>query len=193
MGAAALTAVPAAAQFQSDGYKFLEAVKENEGDIVTEALKEPGSVVVNTRDITTGETALHIVAKRRDTQWVKFLTAYGANPNIADRNGLTPLQIVATLGAVDAAEALIDAGAIIDKTNSSGETPLITAIHRKDVAMARLLLSKGASADRSDNSGRTGRDYIALQTGNSLMLNELKKADEARANAGPTQTYGPQF
>ena len=191
LGAVSLTAVPAAAQFQSDGYKFLEAVKERDGNVVTDALKEPGSVVVNTRDITTGETALHIVAKRSDTEWITFLAAYGANPNIADRNGETPLQIAIARGSVDVAKALIDAGAIVDKANSSGQTPLINAILRKDVGMVRLLLANGASPDRGDYSGRTGRDYIALQTGNSLLLNELKKADDARANTGPTETYGP--
>ena len=61
--AAALTAwallfsLPAHAQF-SDGYKFLEAVRKKEGQKVEDALAEPGSYAINSRDVVSGETAL---------------------------------------------------------------------------------------------------------------------------------------
>jgi uncharacterized protein len=62
--------VPAAhAQF-SDSYNFLKAVKERKGDEAEKFLSEPGTVIVNTRDSTTGETALHIVIQRRDSTWL---------------------------------------------------------------------------------------------------------------------------
>ena len=53
-------AAPAVAQF-SESYKFLEAVRKKDGEKVTEALADPAQTVVNTRDVTSGETALHIV------------------------------------------------------------------------------------------------------------------------------------
>lgn len=46
---AAAVSIPAQAQF-SDSYKFLEAVRKKEGDKVTEALNEPGTQIVNTKD-----------------------------------------------------------------------------------------------------------------------------------------------
>ncbi|MES2302893.1 MAG: hypothetical protein V4521_12625 [Pseudomonadota bacterium] len=58
---AAAVAMPAQAQF-SDSYKFLEAVRKKEGEKVTEALNEPGTQIINTKDFTTGQTALHIVS-----------------------------------------------------------------------------------------------------------------------------------
>ena len=189
----AALATPAAAQFRSEGYQFLQAVKDREGDVATEMLKEPGSVVVNTRDITTGDTGLHIVAKRRDVLWVKFLTQNGANPNIRNKRGETPLQIASTLGSIEVVAALIKAGANVDVANDSGETPLIAAVHKRDVPMVRLLLTNKANPDRNDNSGRSARDYVALQMSNSLLLNELTKADEARGDTGPQKTYGPSF
>ncbi|MFZ1741377.1 MAG: ankyrin repeat domain-containing protein [Pontixanthobacter sp.] len=194
--AALLAAAPAAAQFKTDGSKFLAAVRDSEGEDATEALKEAGSVVVNSRDITTGETGLHIAARRRDTLWIRFLIQNGANPNIRegkDRKGDTPLQISAMLGPTEAVEALIDAGANVDDPNVAGETPLISAVHRNDIAMVRLLLSKGANLDRKDNSGRSARDYAALQSGNDRLLSELKKADEDKASKGSAPTYGPIF
>lgn len=192
MGSMALAA-PVSAQYQSEGYKFLEAVEERDGTVVTDFLKQPGSVVVNTRDITSGETALHIVARRRDAVWIRFLTQNGANPNVRDKNGETPLQIATVVGPLESISALLDAGAMIDETNAAGETPLIAAVHRRDVPMVRLLLAEGANPDRNDNSGRSARDYVQLQSSNGLLLGEFTKADEARTQGQETKTYGPTF
>lgn len=193
MAVALLMAVPASAQFFSDGYTFLKAVKDRDGDKVTEALNEPGNTLINSRDLSSGETALHIVTQRRDTVWIKFLSQKGANPNVADKTGTTPLMLAVNLGFVEGAQALIDAGARVDVTNDAGETPLIASIHRRDIALLRLLLSKGANPDRTDNSGRSARDYAALMQGNSQIIAELERADEERKKKGGDKTYGPSF
>lgn len=189
----AVWAMPVSAQFKSEGYAFLEAVKDREGSEVTEALKRPGSVVVNTQDSTTGETALHIVTRDNDHKWVAFLRQNGANPNIADYKGITPLQIAATMGYLECAEQLIKAGANVDTPNSTGETALISAVHNRNIPLVRLLLKEGANPNRNDNSGRSARDYVALQKGNSQLLLEFRKADEDGEASGPKQTYGPSF
>lgn len=189
-----LSAAPSGAQTFSEGYTFLKAIRDREGTVVTQFLDEPGSTLVNTRDITTGETALHIVTARRDLIWVRFLTQKGANPNIRDKEGNTPLQIAASLGFQEAVEVLIKAGANIDDTNVAGETPLISSVHRRDVTMIRLLLANKANPDHNDNSGRSARDYAELMTGNSLMISEFAKADAQRESAGAAGvTYGPSF
>lgn len=186
-------AAPVAAQSFSDGYKFLKAVKDREGQEVTDALNEPGSTVVNTRDITTGETGLHFVVARRDTSWIRFLTQRGANPNIRDKKGITPIQIAVRLNHVEGVEALIKAGADVDVTDSSGETPLIAAVHARNIELIRILLAQKANPDRTDNSGRTARDYAELQPSNGVVMIEFKRADEARAEKGPSVNYGPSF
>lgn len=189
----AVSAMPAAAQMFSDGYEFLKAVKDRDGDAVTNALNEPGTTIINTRDITTGETAMHIVTERRDVVWIRFLSQRGANPNIRDRNGVAPVQVAVTLGFVEGVEALIKAGADINVKNSTGETPLISAVHRKDVALVRLLLEKGANPDATDNSGRSARDYVALMNGNARLVDEFEKADAKRSAEGSAKDYGPSF
>ena len=189
----AVAAVPASAQLFSEGYEFLKAVKDRDGDVVTATLDEPGTTVVNTRDLSTGETALHIVTARRDAVWIRFLTGRGANPNIRDKKGVTPLQLAVTLGFVEGVEALVQAGAEVEITDSSGETPLISAVHRRDTGLIRLLLANGGNPDRADNSGRTARDYALLMNANSSILAEFARADAERENAGDTQDYGPSF
>ncbi|RDC59091.1 Death-associated protein kinase [Alteripontixanthobacter maritimus] len=186
-------AVPASAQNFSEGYQFLEAVKKLEGDKVMDQLNAPGSVVVNTRDRSSGETALHIVARQRENAWLSYLLGRGANPNIADYKGITPLMVVSGAGNVEGAAVLLKAGALADVANSAGETPLISAVHRRDLAMVKLLLDSGANADRNDNSGRSARDYAALLTGGERLVAAFADADEASKETKPAQIYGPSL
>ena len=184
-------AVPAQAQF-SESYKFLEAVRKKEGDKVNNSLNEPGTQVVNTRDKTTGESALHIVTTRRDLVWMQFLVGKGANVNIRDARGTTPLVVAVDLGFVEGVDFLLGQGARVDDPNNTGETPLINAVHRRDIGMVRALLKAGGNPDRPDNSGRSARDYALLDGKGSSMMNELENAPKAAAG-GNKKTYGPSF
>lgn len=184
---------PAAAQFQSDGYKFLEAVKERDGDTATDMLNQPGSTIVNSRDITSGDTGLHLVVQRRDALWVRFLLQRSADPNIRNKKGLTPLQMATTLGFIEGVEALIKSGADVNVSDQTGETPLIAAVHQRNTELVRLLLDKGADADRNDNSGRSARQYVELMNGNTLLKQAFQDADDKRAGKEPKRQYGPSL
>lgn len=189
--AAMVWSVPAAAQF-SDSYKFLDAVKKKDGDKVNDALSEPGTTIINTRDVTTGESALHIVTQRRDLTWMTFLISKGANVNIRDAKGVTPLVIASNLGFIEGVELLVGKGARLDESNNAGETPLITAVHNRNIALMRVLLKAGANPDRTDNSGRSARDYALLDGKNSILVNEIQANAKTR-DKGASQTYGPKF
>ena len=191
LGAAALAmvAAPAHAQRKREGYEFLEAVKDRDGGKVNELLAQPGNVLVNARDITSGETALHIAAQRRDAVWIRFLLGKGANPNLESRAGVSPLEIAVQLGSLEGVEALLKGGASANVTNAAGETPLISAVHRRDIEMIRLLVDMGADPLRTDNSGRTAREYAALIVARSQVLTTLDEAIAEKGKAAPV--YGP--
>src|SRR3546814_15296134 len=94
--ASALLAAPAAAQF-SDSYSFLQAVEKRDGDEATKLLNDNDAGIVNTRHPDTGETALMIVVKRRDSTWPRFLLAKDADPSPAHPQGMTPRMPAARL------------------------------------------------------------------------------------------------
>lgn len=195
IAAAALVgvAVPAAAQF-SGGYRFLEAIRKKDAATVQEMLEVPGTTIVNTRDVSSGETALHIVVARRDLAWIDFLIGMGANVNVRNGRGATPLQLAVGLGFTEGVERLLQKGARVDEPDSAGETPLISAVHRRDTGLMRLLLRAGANPDRADNSGRSARDYATLDGKGSGLLAEIETSAKPKGAAGPARgSYGPSF
>ena len=178
--AIALVAVsaPVAAQAQfSDSFNFIKAVKEADGAKATEFLNRPGSVIVNTRDGSTGETALHIVTARRDSLWLGFLLQRGANPDTRDDRGNTALLIATQLGWADGIQTLLSRRAGVDVTNSSGETPLIRAVQNRDIASVRLLLAAGANPNKPDNAaGLSAKDYATRDPRSTAILKEIVEA-----------------
>ena len=185
---AAVPAVPAAAQF-SDSYNFLKAVRDKDVFKAKGFLDKPGSVIVNTRDRDTGETALHIVTKRRDTPWMGFLLQNGADPNARDAEGNTAIILAATSGFSDGVRLMIAGKAQVDAANNRGETALIKSVLVRDAASARMLLDTGADPDRSDNqTGQSARDYAARDTRAGQLAKMLADAPKkgAKKMTGPS-------
>jgi uncharacterized protein len=181
--AAMLVAPPAMAQF-SDSYNFLKAVKDRDGAEAEKFLNEPGTVIINTKDDSSGETALHIVTARRDATWLGFLLQKGANPNLADRKGNSPLMVATQLGFAEGAATLIRYKAAVDGTNRSGETALIRAVQLRNPEMVRLLLKSGANPDKRDSvAGLSAREYAAQDGRSSAILGIIERKGEAEEPA----------
>ena len=191
-GCGVALAAPVSAQMFSDGYEFLQAVKNKEGDEATQMLSEPGSTIVNSRDLTSGETGLHLTIKRRDAVWTRWLLQQDANPNIADKNGVTPLLLAAQMNFIEGVEALIAGGARVDVTNNTGETPLISAVHTRNTEMMEVLLRAGANPDRADNAGRSARDYASERGAGDRSLAVIEQ-NERPASEREGRSYGPSF
>ncbi|KTE37640.1 MULTISPECIES: ankyrin repeat domain-containing protein [unclassified Sphingopyxis] len=188
---AALAFAPAVqAQFRG-GYAFLQAVDSRDGTKATDALKEDPALV-NTRNPDTGETALVLVTKRRDTMWVRFLLDKGGDPSIGDRQGMTALMHSALLNTTDVADELLNRKAPVDQANRRGETALILAVQAKNSAMVRLLVRRGANPDKADHiAGMSARDYARRDDRSGQLLAMLDaKADAPVRDLGTT--FGPK-
>jgi uncharacterized protein len=184
--ALAALATPALAQF-SDSYNFLKAVRDADGAKVTQIISKPGSVIIDTRDQATGDSALHIVTRRRDAAWINFLLGHGAKPDIRDKRGDTPLMIAVQLRFIEGATALLVRKASVDMANSSGETPLIRAVQNRDLTLVRALLGAGANPAKADTiAGMSARDYATRDTRTPALLKAIDEAKPVKPKAGPS-------
>ena len=180
----AFASLPARAQF-SDSYNFIKAVREADAAKAKSLAEQPGSTIVNARDLDTGDLALHIVVKRRDYPWINFLVGMGANVEGRDKAGNTPLLLAADLGFADGVRTLLAQGAKVNATNPSGETALIKAVQRRDSETVQVLLENGANPDQADNIvGYSARDYAARDRRASSILRLIEEA-KAPAKTGP--------
>lgn len=190
LGLAVLAAAPAAAQQQSESYKFLQAVRESKGNDVLAILDRPGATIINARDVTSGEGALHIVVKRGDETYLRYLLQKGADPNLRDRAGNTPLLLAVSGGQAGLVPILVAGGANVNLGNGGGETPLIRAVQRRDLATARALVAAGADPDQTDNvAGQSARDYARADTRTPAMTKLLDEAPKRTRAA----VAGPKF
>lgn len=180
---------PVAAQLgQSESYKFLQAVKDGKNDEVIGFLDKPGATPINTRDATTGDTALHIVVRRGDVAYTNYLIGKGADLNLRNGKGETALLLAASGGQSDLIAILARVGANVNLGDSSGQTPLIVAVQRRNPEIVRTLLDLGADPDQKDLlQGFSAREYAHQDTRSPAIAQILDAAPKKvrRAVSGP--------
>lgn len=188
---ALLSAAPAAAQF-SDSYKFLQAVRKQDGETVVKYVEAPGTTLINTRDGSTGETALLITIGREDSVWTRYLLGHGARTDIADASGRFPLLLAVEKRFIEGIEALLDAKADVNQANRSGETALIRAVQIRNLPIIRLLMAKGANpAKRDALAGMSAREYAERDGRDPAILAALEVETKPDRPARPVQ--GPSL
>ena len=89
-------------------------------------------------------------AKEGALDVVMALIKEGADPTVADDEGVTALLIAAFNGHAEICHALIAAGAKVDARTTEPMTPLLWAAARGHEASARVLLYSGADAGAHD-------------------------------------------
>lgn len=180
---------PAQAQFASDSYNFLKAVRERDGGKAQPLLNKPGTTIVNARDQATGEMALHIVVKGRDLEWTRFMISRGADLNARDGSGETPLIAAVRIGWDEGVELLLGQGANANLPNGRGETPLVVAVQARDLIATRLLVAAGGDPNIADRvTGQSARDYAARDPRATQIAKALAEAKpKAKTLSGPTR------
>ena len=185
--AAALLAAPATAQLSgSDGEAFVKAMKEGNANEAVKLVEKPGSTVVNYRG-DDGNAGLHYATRARNGNWVGFLLSRGADPNLGDKNGDTPLILSARMGFSEGAARLLMRRALVDKTNKLGETALIVAVQQRQAGIVKMLLEAGADPDKTDHaSGYSAREYAKRDTRSPDIIKLIETV-----KARKTVTVGP--
>lgn len=109
-----------------------------------------------------------------NTEVAHILVAQGAQLDIADEKGHTPLHMAARAGNTPMAKYLIAQGADVEHTNNKGRTPLYQAVIGNHLAAASLLLDNGADANVQIG------DWTPLRA--ALQDDHLEMADLLHAN-----------
>ena len=91
-------------------------------------------------------TALTLAAGHGHARIVALLAPLGGDPNVSDEEYRSPLYDMVKLGDLEAAKALIAAGARVEPFMDR-DVPLLEAVIRDDVDLVKLLISSGAKPD----------------------------------------------
>jgi ankyrin repeat protein len=181
-----LASAPAIAQVDvNQGAALIKALRESQGSAARALVEEHGRPIVNYRE-PKGDSALHVVVRGRNSDWTGYLLSKGADPNLAGRDGDTPLIEAARMGWRPGILRLVAAKADVNKPNRRGETPLIVAVQHRQVEAVSLLLRAGADPDRKDYStGFSARDHARRETRVPQLRQLIDTVKPAARTAGP--------
>jgi ankyrin repeat protein len=114
-----------------------------------------------------GATPFVRAAQSSDTELMRLLLAYGADPKIATNHGDTALSATAGIGwvegvtyewskeaNVEAVRILLDLGLDPNSANREGRTPLMGAALKGRSEVIRLLVERGADLNQRDKGSR---------------------------------------
>ena len=151
---AAVAAAPGDGLSQEDRVTlFVHHARSGEIDAVKQGLD--AGVPVNAFD-SLDQDALIAAISYNSLDEVKLLLAHGADPNLPDNAGWTPLHFAAWFGSTPVVlKELIDHGAKVDARNDRGITPLYFASVSGHDAQVKLLLEKGADRSIASKNGYT--------------------------------------
>jgi ankyrin repeat protein len=102
-----------------------------------------------------GNSFLHRAVHTGNVDMVKFLVSRGADVNVKDNYGQTPVQIAAQLDDAEIIIHLVSNGAEINIKNSIGKTPLHDAVAHDQFQIVNYLISQDAEINAKDINGKT--------------------------------------
>jgi ankyrin repeat protein len=145
---------------RSAGLQLRDALKRRDIAEVRAILRvEPRAADWQDED---GLAALHVAGR---PELIQALLDAGADINIVDRRGFTPLYLIQIAGGREASQALLARGARVDTADADGCTALHSAAAFLREDAVELLLTNGADPAARNKRGYTPAHY-ALEDGN---------------------------
>lgn len=133
---------------------------------------------------------LHSAAWRSPAM-LKYLINKGANVNIANEFGQTPLFNAIQSDSIRAVKVLCEAGTIVDFADKYGYTALHNCAIIGSLEQAKLLLEYKADVNLKDKQGKTALHYAAIN-GNADMAKLLIDAG-AKIDEKDNKEHSPYF
>jgi uncharacterized protein len=170
---------------------LFDAVKSGDPAAVKRVLSQNSTPeVVNARQ-PDQSTALGWSVHAGSKQVVEMLIAAGADVNLADENGDSPLSLACQQGNLDLAKLLLAKGADVQKARWNGETPLLSAVNSGSLPLVELLLERGANPNVKENrEGQTALHWAAAELRRSCwrLAVVTKRQCRSCSTRGPRST-----
>merc|ERR1719223_1217236 len=145
--------------------------------------QDPSSFKINRRG-PGRQTPLMFSVLSGNIEAVKILLEHGANTELGEQDGYTPMHGAGFQGRAEIAAILLDHGVPASSKHKDGFTPLHRACWGKEDRHAdtvRVLLENGVSANEKSNAGTMCRD-VTTNAATIAVLDEFvlrrKKRDE---------------
>lgn len=155
--------------------RWVQFAAQGDGTVVDLLLQS--GMGANDHESTRQVTALHNAAAQGHLRILKLLIERGADVNVTDWHGNTPLINAAYFGHMDVVKALLEKGANVNTISKEGTTALIAAIYSGKEPLINYLLSFGADPSLPEEvanmplvvAQRARRDIIATQIKHRLV------------------------
>ena len=102
-----------------------------------------------------------VLDEHEDGEILPVLLKQGANPNVPNAKGQTPLDCCRASNKDVVVSMMIPYGVDLNTQNEFGQTLLMTAVMEKNEKLAKLLLENGADVKVADKLGNTALHYAA--------------------------------
>lgn len=160
-------------------------------EYVVEKILATGRLVGETNRI--GRTALHYAAINPGPATVRVLLTHGANADLQDDAGVTPLHEAINHGNHEVLSCMIEHGAEVNKSSQKPSigTPLEAALRCGNVEAVLILLRHGVDATIKNDEGNTIL-HMAARAGFTDVVRYLLETEasiEARNRRGETATW----
>lgn len=141
-----------------------------------------------------GWSSLHIAAWEGDLKASKTLINAGANVDVKDNDGLTPLHRTIQSGQIGTVQILIAGGADVNAKNDYGVSPLIRSVDRVGkkgkIEIVKLLLDAGAEVNERNVHNETPLYLAAANQSEGKAVKILIDAG-AEVNVKEKDMYTP--
>jgi uncharacterized protein len=173
---------PRPARPETDQHTSMDIIRwlVDHGVNVNAQLKGPAAIQKAAQDmgdksLAAGATAFMRAARSADIELMKLLLAKGADPKLANKDGLTALMLASGNGwedqikgseaqALEAVKLCTELGLDVNAATDKGETALHGAAHRGADSIVKYLVENGAKLDARNKRGFTPLD-IAMGKG----------------------------
>jgi hypothetical protein len=125
-------------------------------------------------------------AERGDARSAVNALNLGADVDVRDPNGFSPLMFAALLGHREVAALLVSAGADVNARFETGATPLMAAAIRGELEIVRILVDAGADPSLRNSADATAR-VKAEEYGKDEAASYLRQLEQPGEKTGKVE------